>query len=394
MARICQLAHVEITYNFLAPLVRALRSEGHHVVAACNMDAGGEYVRHYLGDDMPAHRITGARRLTARTFTTEVVALARYLRRERFDVVHVHGPLLSLQARLAARLARVPVVIYHAHGFAFHDGMSTPAYRVAYNVERAFARYLSDAVITVNAEDAQLAEDRAFRPRADQVVYAPGVGIDVGRFRPVDDGDEVDRKVCRTELGVPTDAQMVLFVGRLVGDKGIRELVTAFGNLARTHTDLWLVLVGDTPDSERDQTIGPFLDRVRDTPAGRRLVLAGRRTDTPRVLLSADVFVLPSYREGMPVALLEAMATGLPCVATDIRGSREAIDDGVTGLIVPPRDAAVLARAVDRLLRDPSLRNRLGSAARHRVVNRYTVGASKEPQLALYRRLLSRRAEP
>lgn len=393
MARICQLAHVELTYNFMAPLVEALRKEGHEVVAACNLDAGGAYVRHYLGDDVPMHRINGGRKVGWRTMTSEVLALARYLRRERFDVVHVHGPLLAVQARIAARLARVPAVIYHAHGFPFHGVMSPWTYRLAYIVERSFARHATDAIITVNAEDAQLAEQGAFRPRTDEIIYAPGVGIDVGRFRPRGSHDDVDCKSCRDELGVPSDAPVLAFIGRLVGDKGVRELVTAFGDVAAQHPDLRLLLVGDTLESERDHTVGPFLEQVRDTALGDRLILAGRRDDIPRILRSVDAFVLPSYREGMPVSLLEAMATGLPCIATDIRGTREAIDDGVTGLLVPPRDRAALAKAIDQVMSDASLRDRIGAAARARVVNRYTVGASREPQLALYRRLLRNRPD-
>jgi glycosyltransferase involved in cell wall biosynthesis len=389
MARICQLAHVELTYNFLAPLIESLRAEGHEVVATCNMDAGGAYVRHYLGDDVPMHRINGGRQITWRAMTTEIVSLARYLRRERYDVVHVHGPLLAIQARIAARLAGVPIVIYHAHGFPFHDVMSPMAYRVTYAVERFFARHATNAIITVNAEDAQLAEGGAFRPRTDEIVYAPGVGIDVGRFRPAGEQDDVDRKACRNDLGVPSDAPVLAFVGRLVGYKGVRELVTAFGDLAATHPDLRLVLVGDTHESERDQSIKAFLEQMRDTPAGQRLILAGRRDDVPRILRSVDALVLPSYREGMPVSLLEAMASGLPCIASDIRGTREAIDDGVTGLLVPPRDPAALAQAINKVMTDAELRHRIGTAARARVVNRYTVGASREPQLALYRRLLS-----
>ena len=125
--RICQLSHVERTYSFLAPLFHALAEAGHEVVAACNLECDGAEARRFLGPGFAVQRITVSRRVTAAACSTEILGLARYLRRGRFDVLHVHSPLAALQARVAAALARVPVVVYQAHGFYFHDGTSAPA---------------------------------------------------------------------------------------------------------------------------------------------------------------------------------------------------------------------------------------------------------------------------
>lgn len=389
MARICQLSHVELTYNFLAPLFRALRDQGHEVVAACNLDADGRYLEQYLGKDFTVHRIRGARALRWRTFTTEVRDLARYLKREQFDILHVHSPLVAMQARLAARLAGVPVVIYHVHGFAFHEGMRPVTYRLAYHTERLFARRLTDYLVTVNEEDWRLARRDRFRPEPDAIVFAPGVGIDTDRFRPPRPEEGADRAACRRELGIPQDGIGLAFVGRLVAEKGIRELVEAFQTVAEANPDVWLVIVGGTLDSERDHSMKPFLEQAQAAQAGDRIILAGRREDVPRVLRSLDGFVLPSYREGMPVSLLEAMATGLPCIATRIRGCREAVEDGVSGMLVPPRDVPTLAEAMAALVSDQGRRSRLGQQARQRVVERYAVECSLEGQLALYQRLVA-----
>lgn len=380
--RVCQLSHVEQTFNFLAPLVHALQARGHTVVAACNLESEGAEARRYLGDGVPLHRVPGGRRVTLRALTVDVLALARYLRRQQHDVVHVHGSLIGVQARLAARLAGVPVVVAEAHGFAFHEGQRSAVRRALMLLERFLCRHLTDVLVVVSEEDAQLAREHGFRPCPEQIVHVPGVGIDAERFRPPTPDE---RAAARAALGLGQDEDVVLFVGRLVAEKGVAELAAAFAELADRHPRARLVVVGDLLPSERDTSTGPrVLEAWESGPLRERVLLLGRRHDIPQLLRAADVFVLPSYREGMPVALLEAMASGLPVVTTDVRGCREAVVDQVSGLLVPPRDAPALALAVDRLLSSPWLRADLGEAARRRVEERYTVAKSLEPLLRVY----------
>lgn len=384
--KVCQLSTVEHVYNFLAPLCHALRERGHEVVIACNLEHDGREVRRYLGDGFAHHRIRGARRLGVRALSLDVLALAWYLRRERFDVLHVHGPLVSMQARVAARLAGVPTVISQAHGFYFHAG-SRPVARLGLRwLEQVFCRHLTDHLVTVSAEDRALAVARRFRPNPEEIVHVPGVGIDTDRFSP--DGDPVARRRLREELGAPADAVVVTFVGRLVAEKGLVELATAFAGLARRDPRPVLWLVGDVLDSERDRGAPDAVGRIVSAAgAADRVRFLGRRTDVPAVLQASDVFTLPSHREGMPVSVMEAMACGLPVVVTDIRGSREAVIHGDCGLIVPARDPAALAAALIGLVEDEVLRRRLGDAARERVLDHYSAAASLAPLLALYRRI-------
>lgn len=387
--RVCQLSHVEQTYNFLAPLFQALTERGHTVVAACNLESDGRVVRRYLGDEAVLHRVPGSRRLRPAALTTDVLRLACYLRRERFDVLHVHGSLVSMQARLAARLARVPVVVHQAHGFPFHDGQPPWLRRALFLLERFFSRHLTDVLVTVSEEDARLARVERFRPDPSQVVHVPGVGVDVERFRPATPGE---RALLRSRYRVDDDEVVLLFVGRLVAEKGIRELADAFDEASSRHPGARLWVVGDLLPSERDKVTAPaVVQRLQSGPLRGRVRLLGRRLDVPDLMRAADAFVLPSYREGMPVSVLEAMASGLPVVTTDVRGCREAVVAGESGLVVPPRDSSALALALDAVITHAALRREMGEAARERVVTTYSVEQSTAPLVALYD-ALSRRA--
>jgi glycosyltransferase involved in cell wall biosynthesis len=384
--RICQLSNVELTYNFIAPLFHALRADGHEVVAACRFDRGGTYLERYLGNEYACHEVPAARAIGLRALTVDILELARYLRRERFDVVHVHGPLISMQARVAARLASVPTVIYQAHGFYFHEGMAPWTYRVARSVERAFCRHLTDIVITINREDYELARRGRFREAPSEIIYVPGVGIDTKRFSPANQVARAEGSRLRRSL-VPPGATVIVFVGRLVAEKGVRELLTAFEIVAQLRPDVHLLVVGERHSSERDRLINAWLERfLADSAFSPRVKLLGRRADVDALLHASDIFVLPSYREGLPVSLLEAMATGRACVATDVRGCREALG-GHAGILVRARDSATLAGAITTLVQDRPLREAVGRRARDRVLERFSIEHSVPPLVSLFRRL-------
>ncbi|QYN34505.1 glycosyltransferase [Pseudonocardia sp. DSM 110487] len=383
--RICQLSHVETAFNFVSPLFTALAADGHEVVAACNLDHDGAVLRRYLGEGVEFHRIKVSRKITAQAFTSEIADLARYLARERFDVLHLHGPLAALQGRLAARLAGVPVVISHAHGFYFHERMS-PLTRTAHvSLERFFGRHLTDYIVTVNEEDLRFARNRGFTVDPSHVIGTPGVGIDTRRFRPL--GADAGRAV-RRELGVPDDELVVTFVGRLVAEKGLLELAAAFSGLLADRP-AWLWLAGGLSPTERDQAALHRLEEIQSEhpEAARRTLRLGQRNDIPEVLAATDVFVLPSHREGMPVSLMEAMACEVPAVTTDIRGCREAVAYGEAGVLVPAGESEALTEALRKVAADPDERRRLGEAGRAAVEERYAVEHAIAPLLALYRRI-------
>lgn len=386
--KICQMTPAETMFNFLGPLCRALAADGHEVVAACPLEFDGHVAAGYLGADVDLHAVPARRHLDRRAVTDDIAGIAAYLRRERFDVLHVHGALIGLQARVAARAARVPAVVAQAHGFYFHAGSRTAARVGLRLLEQQFARHLTDVLVTVSREDHELAVRHRFRRDPGQLVHVPGVGVDTDRFAPDHTAaGRLRRGHLRASLGAADDDTVVTFVGRLVGEKGLDDLAEAFIQAAPGRR-LVLWLVGDVLGSERDHTApARVAGRLADHGLADRVRFVGRRDDIPELLRSSDVFVLPSLREGLPVSLLEAMASEVAVVATDIRGSREVVEDGRTGLLVPVRRPDALASALLRLHDDTGLRRALGRAARGEVVARYAVAVSLAPLLDLYTRL-------
>jgi glycosyltransferase involved in cell wall biosynthesis len=188
-------------------------------------------------------------------------------------------------------------------------------------------------------------------------------GRDPARFRP----DAVARAALRTELGAREEDCVVIAVSRLVRHKGYVELLEA---MAATPPNCVLWVVGERLASDHGEELEPHFVRAA-AALGRRLVRLGYRHDVGRLLAAADVFALPSHFEGLPMSIIEAMLTGLPVVATDIRGPREQVVHGGTGLLVPPRRSAPLGAALARLAGDPALRARMGAAGRARALEHF-----------------------
>jgi hypothetical protein len=262
--------------------------------------------------------------------------------------------------------------------------MGTAARAAHIALERLLGRHFTDYIVTVNEEDLRFARRRGLTVDPSHVIGTPGVGIDTRRFAPL--GTGAGRAV-RRELGVPDDELVVTFVGRLVAEKGLLELATAFPKLLADQP-AWLWLVGDLSPTERDQDATRRLGEIQaeQPEAARRTIRLGQRGDIPEILAATDVFVLPSYREGMPVSLLEAMACEVPVITTDIRGCREAVAGGA-GVVVPAADPAALGEALRKLSADKDERRRLGVAGRAAVVERYSDTRALAPLLALYRRI-------
>lgn len=206
-----------------------------------------------------------------------------------------------------------------------------------------------------------------------------------GRLHTIANGVSVERYLdatpsgLRRSLGLPAEACLVVCVAKMLEQKGHRHLVDAMAAPALRESPMHVALVGEGP--LRDA----IRDRARDAGVLDRLHFVGSRSDVPAVLADADAFVLPSLWEGLPMALLEAMAAGLPIVATSVAGTRQVLEDGRHGLLVPPGDATSLAAALDHIVRDADLRARLGSAAREHVAAQFSVQAQARRHADLYR---------
>ncbi len=287
-----------------------------------------------------------------------VLALWRLLRQERPALVHTHTSKAGAVGRLAAWLARVPVVIHTPHGHIFYGYYGPVISWVIRLVERVLAR-ITDRIVTLTERGSD-EHVRLGIAGADKFVAIPS-GIALSAFRSV----RIDPVVKRKELGIPTDGPVIGTVGRLVPIKGHEWLLKAAPLVLAEFSDATFVFLGD----------GPLMGRLQQVAAelgiSRHVRLLGARTDVPECLAMFDVFAFPSLNEGMGRALVEAMAMAVPVVATRVGGIPDVVVDGETGLLVPPQDAEALATAILELLRDPQKRAAFGDAARHCVDDRF-----------------------
>ena len=306
----------------------------------------------------------------------ELIALLRELRP---DIVHTHNPKPGWFGRVAARLSGVPVVVNTVHGIYAVPDDPWAKRALVYSLERGAAA-CSDAELVQNPEDVALL--RRLRVPA-QRLHLLGNGIDLDRFDP--SGVDVEaRAEARRQLGAGPDEIVVGTVGRLVAAKGMGEVLAAAARTVATAPTIHWALVGPH-DPAKSDAVGA--DALAEARAGGVSVL-GRRDDVERLYPGMDVFVLASHREGFPRAAMEASAMGVPVVATDIRGCRQVVDDGVTGVLVPVGDADALAAAVTGLAGNPARRVAMGAAGRARARAEFDQRRQIELTLGVYRELL------
>jgi glycosyltransferase involved in cell wall biosynthesis len=296
------------------------------------------------------------------------------LRREHVDVLHTHNPKPGLYGRVVGRLARVPIVVNTVHGlYATEDDLL--AKRAAVYTLEAVASRFADAELVQNPEDFALIE-RMHLARHARLL---GNGVDLQRFDPTRFSD-AQRRATRAEFGADDNTIVVGAVGRLVAEKGYPELFDAMTTLP----DRYLLVVAGGDDPEKSDALSPV---VLEQAHGRGVRLLGSRDDVDALYAAMDLFVLASHREGYPRAAMEAAAMGVPIVATDIRGCRQVVDDGVTGVLVGVGNSEALGRALRSLGDDPDRRARFSEAARARAADRFDERRVVEIVLDTYRQV-------
>lgn len=371
--------------QFLLPDIRLLQEMGYEVHVMCNFKKGNtcgpmqlaklerklrgmHVVRHHW--DCP--RGIGCGLQCMRAFWQ----LWRVTGRQDFCLIHCHSPIGGALARLAAH-GRGIRVVYTAHGFHFYKGAPVKNWLLYYPVEKLLS-YWTDVLITVNREDYGFARRRL---GAGKVFYIPGVGVDLAEFlSPVC----LDERLCGTSenlrdarfcemFGIPQGASVLLSVGELIPRKNHRMALDALAALGRP--DVYYLVCGQGP------LRGELRQYAHRRGVGGRVRLAGYQERMGWILENADIFVFPSLQEGLPVALLEAMAAGLPCAVSDIRGNRELVRAGER---FAPDSPGGLAGLLGRLLEDGAYRQACGASNRRRV-RRYALCRVEARMERIYR---------
>ena len=353
-------------------LAVGLQRLGHDVLVGMAQDGGS-----VQAEDLETQGVTFCRLDFATGFSVSALAQLRRLLTDA-QILHMHGARAALFGRLALLSQpknRRPRSVYSIHGFAAPH-YSFPRRQILLGTERLLAPVTDWWICVSKAERQALLSTGIADPLRVQVIWN---GIDTLRFTP----ERTAQAEVREELGLPTDAYVVITICRLFRPRDFGTLLTAFRDVTEALSSAHLLIVGD----------GPLRTEVENQVQALQLAssvhLLGMRRDVPRLLQGANVLVLSSRGwEGLPLTVLEAMASALPVIASDVGGTREAVQEGETGYLYLPGDAATLARLMLKLARDPALGAELGRNGLTRVREHFDVTRMVKETAALYEQLV------
>ncbi|MEZ4510386.1 MAG: glycosyltransferase family 4 protein [Chloroflexota bacterium] len=348
---------MSLHYLLLGQL-QALQAAGHEVVG---ISAAGPHVPTLTAAGIRHLAVPMTRTITPLADVRALWQLVRLLREERPFIVHTHTPKANLLGQIAAWLANIPVRVCTAHGFYFTP--RTPLLkRLFYQLLEWVPATLAQRLFLINQED--MATCRALKLCDTQKtrLLAGGTGVDLHQFSPA------PSQLTRQAVGLPPTGPIVGFVGRLVAEKGVPELLAAARLVRQRVPDVTFLLVGPV-DQEKPDALTP--ETAVSYGVADCTVFTGSRSDLPDLYGLMDLFVLPSHREGLSRTLMEAAAMGLPAVTTDVRGCRDVVVNGRSGLVVPLGSVEDLADAISDLLLNPGQRQQMGQAARQLAVAQF-----------------------
>ncbi len=381
MTKILYITTVPQTLGFFTGQIGFMKAKGFEVHA---LSSPGDYLDRFAETEgISVHAVVMPRRITPLHDLVALFQIWRKLKEIRPQIVHANTPKGGLLGMLAAWIARTPVRIYHIHGLVFmtSKGLRRALLHWLEKVSCSLSQQVfcvSDSVRNVTIE-----EGLCPAPKINVPLNGSVNGVDASeRFNPDINDIQVQLRV-RGQYEIPDNAIVVGFVGRIVFDKGLVELVEAWKNLREEFPRLHLLIVGSF--EPQDPVPINVYRQLQDEDA---IHLTGYQDDTPPLYSAMDILVLPSHREGFGMAALEASAMELPVVATRIAGCVDAVQENVTGILVMPSDVRELANAIKKYLQDPGLRHKHGKAGRARALQDFQPEAIWKIVFQEYVRLL------
>jgi len=332
--RILYVTTVGGMMKFFNSFIRKLINEGHTVDIACNENITGVPVS-YDKLNCKIYNISCTRSPFCRSTVAAVSEIRKIVEANDYDIVHCHSPIAAMCTRLACRPLRKKngvKVIYTAHGFHFFKGAPLKNWLLYFPIEK-ICSYFTDVLITINKEDYYFATRRM---NAKKTVYVPGVGIDTVKFHSA----RVDRIKKRREIGVPKDAILLLSIGELNENKNHKTVIKAISQIK--NDNIHYVIAGEGHLESDLKAL------ARGLGIEKRVHFLGYRGDIAELCKISDYYIHPSYREGLPVSIMEAMASGLPILASDTRGCSDLTDDD-GGILFDPHSISQCKESIDML---------------------------------------------
>ena len=297
--------------------------------------------------DIKIKSVPISRNPLAKTNWAAYKELVAFIKQEEIDYIHCNTPTGGILGRLAGKKCKVKKVIYQAHGFHFYKGAPKKNWLVYYPVEKWLAHY-TDALITINSEDFELAKTKFRLRKNGKVYYVPGVGIDTSQYNP----SETSREEKRIALGLSESDVALISMGDLIERKNYDTAIRAIAQA--NEPKLQYFICGKGPEEENLKALAESLGVTK------QIHFLGFRSDIKELLVAADIFLFTTKQEGLPRSMMEAMASGLPCVASKIRGNTDLLEGTEGGFLCETVDVAAYAGKLKLLANDKALREKMG----------------------------------
>ncbi|MDN6612217.1 MAG: glycosyltransferase family 4 protein [Staphylococcus equorum] len=380
--KIVQIAAIESTH---IKLLKALNEEsvkkGAEVHCVCTT---GNKKKELQKQGVIVHDIKIDRKISLLGNIKSIYRMLKLFKKLKPDIVHTHTPVASVLGRIAAKLAKVPNIIYTAHGFYFHDGMSKKTYFIYFHIEKIIGKICTDYIFTQSREDYITAKKNNFlRKKKQNNFFHISNGIDLNNEFNINNISEKKIKDIKLKHNIKKGDIIVTFIGRLVKEKGILDLLEAYSKLESKNVKF--IIIGSLSDSERDKDTIKIIEKYKKNTD---VIFTGQISNINEYLTLSDIYCLPSYREGMPRSIIEAMAMKNAIIATKIRGSREEVVENETGYLIPLKSSKYIASKIDNLVGNVEILNNFKEAGYFRALQIYNEEEVIKKQWKVFRKLV------
>ena len=360
--KICQICAVDFTLkHFLLPLINKLE-ETFDVTTLCSR---GDYIKEFVKNGHKYQEIKINRNLNIFHHLISIKSMRKIFIKEQFDVIHTHSPIASLIARIACLFLREkPILIYSAHGFYFHDEMNK-FYKFLHIALEKILSLNTDYIFTQSYEDYKNAIKYKFVNKEN--IFHISNGVNVKKF--LDSSINFKKEIYEFKKKFNTDNKIVIgFIGRLSKEKGFNEYLISAEYLLNKYNKVFFLVIGDFKHGKKTSVINKKLNNLKQN---KNFLYLGYQENIPLYLNIIDIFCLPSYREGMPRSIIEAMISKKAIVASNIRGCREEITNNHTGVLIPTKNSEELIKALEKLISNNKLIYYFGSNAQNYAVKNF-----------------------
>jgi glycosyltransferase involved in cell wall biosynthesis len=341
MKKVLLLAPMSSVHErFNAANIAALRTIGCEIHLAANFqcnDHDRAYKTQAEREGIVVHDIAFQRHSLLKN-QVSISKIRKLLECYRFDMVHCHTETAGMLVRFCTNACKATKYVYTPHGMSFYKGSSLKSQMIYRSVEKWICGRMS-ANLAINQEEFEVLK----RWNESTAFYVRGIGLDLETIKSC----TADRNAKRQELGVPKDATMIMSVGELNSNKNHKVVIEAVSEMRCKN--IYYVICGD------GEKCGELLSLANEKGISERLILTGYRYDVKDILKAADIFAFPSYHEGLPVSVMEAMAAGLPVVCSEIRGNLDLIQNGMGGFLCPPDDVLSWKNGIESILHDSNM---------------------------------------